>query len=372
MAMKTYLVGGAVRDAMLGLPVGERDWVVVGASSEELTRRGYHCVGRHFPVFLHPETHEEYALARRETKTGPGYRGFAVQANPGVSLETDLQRRDLTINAMARGEDGVLVDPFAGAADLRARILRHVSDAFAEDPVRVLRLARFAARFQALGFRAHPSTLERVTHMARSGELDALVPERVWQELRRALIQPHPEVFFQVLSSGQALAPVFPELVAAGSRYHDGLSALRASVAMSASAAVRLAALLCAALDAEASQGLALRLRLPGKVRDLLLLATRIHADLPEKLTPRSALALFQRSDALRQPQRFQQALLAVLAARGVVPPRRAQVVNALRRVCGVNPAALLAAGHQGADLARELRGLQLKALQRWLANSAD
>ena len=210
--MEVYLVGGAVRDELLGRTVRERDWVVVGARPEELEQRGYRAVGQDFPVFLHPDTHEEYALARTERKTGRGYHGFEFQASPDVSLEQDLARRDLTINAMARNADGVLIDPYGGREDLDNRLLRHVSPAFAEDPVRILRLARFAARYHRLGFRVAPETLELCRQMVDSGEVDALVPERVWQELSRALMEPTPVPFFRVLRACGALARVLPEV----------------------------------------------------------------------------------------------------------------------------------------------------------------
>ena len=210
--MRVYLVGGAVRDRLLGRPVHERDWVVVGATPEELMSLGYQPVGREFPVFLHPVTHEEYALARQERKVGPGYRGFTTQFAPTVTLEEDLKRRDLTINAMAETEDGALVDPYGGQADLAARMLRHVSEAFVEDPVRILRVARFAARYASLGFHVAPQTLELMRRITADGEARTLVPERVWQETERALGEARPEVFFQTLRACGALAVIFPEL----------------------------------------------------------------------------------------------------------------------------------------------------------------
>src|SRR5688572_28478050 len=194
--VKVYLVGGAVRDELLGLPVKERDYVVVGATPEEMVAAGFKPVGKDFPVFLHPETHEEYALARTERKSGRGYKGFQVHAAPEVTLEEDLKRRDLTINAIAKAEDGALTDPFGGRKDLGARVLRHVSEAFAEDPVRILRVARFAARF---GFKVHEGTMKLMQDMVNSGEADFLVPERVWQEFSRGLGERHPELMFQVL-----------------------------------------------------------------------------------------------------------------------------------------------------------------------------
>src|ERR1700694_4162979 len=207
--MKVYSVGGSVRDELLGLPVQDRDHVVVGADPDEMARRGFRPVGADFPVFLHPETNEEYALARTERKTAPGYKGFAFHADSSVTLEEDLRRRDLTINAMARGEDGVLVDPYHGERDLRAGLLRHVSDAFAEDPVRILRVARFAARF---GFAVAPETMALMRRMVQSGEADALVPERVWQELSRGLMEKSPSRMIAVLRECAALARILPEL----------------------------------------------------------------------------------------------------------------------------------------------------------------
>src|SRR5256714_614991 len=212
--MRVYLVGGGVRDRLLGVPVRERDWVVVGAQPQELERAGYLPVGREFPVFLHPQTHEEYALARRERKVAPGYRGFTTQSSPEVSLEEDLQRRDLTINAMAESEDGQLVDPYGGQADLAARVLRHVSEAFVEDPVRILRVARFAARYADLGFRVADETVQLMQRMTQAGEVSALVAERVWQETERALGESRPEVVFETLRACRALAARFPAVEA--------------------------------------------------------------------------------------------------------------------------------------------------------------
>ena len=210
--MQVYLVGGAVRDALLGVAVKERDWVVVGGTREELLRLNYREVGRDFPVFLHPETHEEHALARLERKVSPGYRGFAVEFGPEVTLEEDLARRDLTINAIARSADGALIDPHGGRRDLEARVLRHVSPAFVEDPVRVLRVARFAARFAPLGFQVAPETLALMRAMVERREVDTLVAERVWQETEKALHEPKAGEFFRVLRACGALQPIYPEL----------------------------------------------------------------------------------------------------------------------------------------------------------------
>ncbi|MFC4528923.1 multifunctional CCA addition/repair protein [Dyella halodurans] len=210
--MHIYLVGGAVRDKLLGKPLVDRDHVIVGARPEDLLAKGYRPVGKDFPVFLHPQTGEEYALARTERKTGRGYHGFAFHADPTVTLEEDLARRDLTINAMAEAEDGALVDPFNGARDLEQRLLRHVSAAFVEDPVRLLRVARFAARFAPLGFSVAPDTMALMQQMVRDGEIDHLVPERVWQETRKALAEAQPSAFLRVLRESGALAVLFPEI----------------------------------------------------------------------------------------------------------------------------------------------------------------
>jgi len=211
--MSVYLVGGAVRDRLLGLPEGDRDWVVTGETPESMTARGFRPVGRDFPVFLHPKTGEEYALARTERKTGPGHQGFVVHASPDVTLEEDLARRDLTINAIARRPDGSLVDPFQGQADIQARVLRHVSDAFVEDPLRVLRVARFAARFHALGFQVAEETLTLMQDLSRrESDMQALSAERVWAETHKALSEPAPQVYVQVLREAGALEILFPEL----------------------------------------------------------------------------------------------------------------------------------------------------------------
>jgi tRNA nucleotidyltransferase (CCA-adding enzyme) len=212
--MEIYLVGGAVRDALLNLPAGDRDWVVVGADQASMEAQGFKAVGRDFPVFLHPKTGEEYALARTERKSGRGYRGFVVDADPSVTLEQDLQRRDFTLNAIARAEDGTLVDPYGGVRDIEARVLRHVGPAFIEDPLRVLRAARFMARFASLGFTLAPETLALMREIAASGELDALVPERVWQELRKALASAQPSAFLRTLHDAHALGAVLPEVEA--------------------------------------------------------------------------------------------------------------------------------------------------------------
>ena len=255
-SMQVYLVGGAVRDQLLGIPVRERDWVVVGARPADLEKLGYVPVGRDFPVFLHPKTHEEYALARLESKVAPGYRGFSTRFSPEVTLEEDLKRRDLTINAIAQSAAGELIDPYGGRRDLEARVLRHVSEAFVEDPVRVLRVARFAARFGERRFSVAPETMALMQAMVKSGEINALVPERVWQETERALGEARPEIFFQTLRDCGALEVIFPEIAALygvpqPARWHPEIDtgvhvmmALQCAVRLGASTPVRFAVLM--------------------------------------------------------------------------------------------------------------------------------
>jgi len=254
--METYLVGGAVRDTLLGRPVNERDWVVIGETPETMVKHGFRPVGKDFPVFLHPQSNDEYALARTERKTAPGYRGFTIHADPDVSLQQDLIRRDLTINAMALTPDGQLIDPYGGLQDLQNRIFRHVSPAFAEDPVRILRVARFAARYQSLGFTLADETNQLMQTMVVAGEVDALVPERVWAELSKALAEPTPSAFFYTLKNCGALAKIFPEIndlfgVPQPEQYHPEIDtglhcmmALEQSVLLSESTEVRFAALM--------------------------------------------------------------------------------------------------------------------------------
>jgi tRNA nucleotidyltransferase (CCA-adding enzyme) len=300
--MKIYQVGGSVRDQLLNLPVADRDYVVVGATPEQLTALGYKPVGRDFPVFLHPDTHEEYALARTERKTAPGYQGFVFHTSPDVTLEEDLARRDFTINAMARGEDGVLVDPYHGQADLKAGVLRHVSEAFAEDPVRILRCARFAARF---GFSVAPETMALMRRMSQNGEVDALVPERVWQELARGLMEKDPGRMFAVLDECGALARVLPECLPwqAGA---DNMRALAYAARLGLTLQVRFAAFAGSAGEPRV-RALCERVRVPADCRDLALLYVRHAAALAAAATlDAGALAdLVQRADGLRQPGRF-------------------------------------------------------------------
>lgn len=326
--MRVYLVGGAVRDELLGRAVKERDWVVVGSSPEEMQQLGYRAVGRDFPVFLHPATHEEYALARRERKVGPGYRGFSTQFSGDVTLEQDLQRRDLTINAMARDAQGAIIDPFGGQRDLAARVLRHVSDAFVEDPVRILRIARFAARFAGLGFTVAPETLALLRRMVENGEVRALVPERLWRELARALAEPAPEAALDLLQACGALAVLLPEL-----RWDErARGALRAAVAASADASVRFAALLGATPEA-AVAALCERLRVPTEFFELATLNARWGARLLEagNGSADAILGLLEQLDAFRRADRFERLLQAAEAGVAAAPAQASLVERARR-----------------------------------------
>lgn len=341
--LDTYLVGGGVRDRLLGLPVMEHDYVVVGMTPEGLLRRGFRQVGRDFPVFLHPITSDEYALARTERKTAPGYRGFVVHAEPSVTLEQDLERRDLTINALALAPDGTLIDPFGGRADLEARILRHVSPAFAEDPVRVLRVARFATRFANLGFQVAPETLDLMARMVEAGEVDALVAERVWQELSKALAEDRPSLFFEVLRGCGALARLLPELdrlwgVPQPKKWHPEIDTgahtmlvLDMAARLSPGPEVRFAAL-CHDLGKGATppeiwpshkghegRSVALldavcdRLRVPNRFRGLARITARYHGLVHklDELRDTTILDLLEGADAFRRPERFHQMLTA-------------------------------------------------------------
>ncbi|HSW92786.1 MAG TPA: multifunctional CCA tRNA nucleotidyl transferase/2'3'-cyclic phosphodiesterase/2'nucleotidase/phosphatase [Gammaproteobacteria bacterium] len=304
--MKIYLVGGAVRDELLGRPVQEKDWVVVGATPEQMLKRGFRKVGKDFPVFLHPETGEEYALARTERKVGRGYTGFQFDTSPAVSLEEDLIRRDLTINAIAKKPDGEFFDPYHGRADIENKWLRHVSPAFVEDPVRVLRVARFAARFFESGFRVAPETNALMTEMVHSGELDALVPERVWKEWEKSLTEKNPEKFFEVLSDCTALPQLFPTIVLSG----KGVQALQRAVSLTSDPCIRLAVLLhdLTVLDI---QELSDRYRLPGDYRELALLVAKYVGQYNTIDQEKNVIALFRDLDAFRREERMRQFVLA-------------------------------------------------------------
>ena len=339
--MEIYTVGGAVRDALLGLPVADRDYVVVGATPEQMTALGYQPVGQDFPVFLHPQTHEEYALARTERKSGSGYKGFTVYAAPEVTLEEDLYRRDLTINAIAQDASGQLIDPYGGQADLKARLFRHVSAAFAEDPVRILRIARFAARFH--DFSIAPETLTLMREMVAAGEINALVPERVWQELSRGLLEARPSRMFYVLRECGALVRLLPEIdclfgVPQPPQHHPEIDTgvhvmlvVDWAAQQGYSLPVRFAAL-CHDLGKGATppafwprhyghegksvdlvRTLSERIRVPTDCRDLAIAVARDHGNVHRafELRPATVIELLERVDAFRRPHRFEECLQA-------------------------------------------------------------
>ena len=360
--MQVYLVGGAVRDELLGRPVAERDWVVVGATPEEMERLGYRAVGREFPVFLHPDTKEEYALARLERKTGPGYRGFATEFSPDVSLEQDLRRRDLTINAMARSAAGTLIDPYGGRNDLQQRQLRHVSPAFAEDPVRVLRVARFAARFADLGFQVAAATRTLMQAMVVNGEVTALVPERVWREMERALGEPTPEAFFDTLQDCGALRVVLPELHWEPSDREP----LRAAVRVTPDASVRFAALM-AGTAVQGIETLCERLRVPNPYRELALLCARLQDRIEEALSLDASglLELLEGADAFRRPERFGRLMLSS-AARSGAPEAQALLKNAAAAAAQVALDAARMRELKGPAIAAALRAARIERLQRF------
>ena len=386
--MRTYRVGGAVRDALLGLPVHDEDWVVVGATPDQMIEAGFLPVGKDFPVFLHPETREEHALARTERKTGRGYHGFAFHAAPDVTLEQDLGRRDLTINAIAQAEDGALIDPYGGQQDLRARVLRHVTEAFREDPVRILRVARFAARFA--DFSLAPETLDLMRSMVEEGEADHLVPERVWQELARGLMESRPSRMFDVLRSCGALARVLPEVdrlwgVPQRADYHPevdtgvhNMMVLDMSARLEAPLPVRFA---CLTHDlgkgttpveilpkhigheqrsAKLLQTVCNRLRVPNDCRELADVVAREHGNIhrSNEFGAAAIVRLLERCDAFRKPQRFDLVLLACECdARGRLGleersyPQRQRLQGALQAAQQVSTAGIAeAAREQGLD----------------------
>ncbi len=381
--MQTYLVGGAVRDKLLGLPVKDEDWVVVGSSREDLLSLGYLQVGKGFPVFLHPETKQEYALARRESKTAPGHTGFEFDTSPQVTLEQDLQRRDLTINAMAENSDGQLCDPYNGKADLEARILRHVSEAFSEDPLRVLRVARFAARLHKLGFRIADETMLLMQSMVRGGELDYLVEERVWQEIERGMAAPSPAEFVRVLRECGALQVILPEVdnlfgVPQPEKYHPEIDTgihillcLEQIAGLSHDPVARYATLIHdvgkavsdrtkwpshfghETLGLKLQSAITRRLKVPNEYAQLAALVCEHHTKLHRvaQLKPKTLLGLLESLDAIRRPERFDKFLLACEAdARGRTGledenyPQRDYLLRILEAVCGIDVATLLAA----------------------------
>ena len=411
--MKIYMVGGAVRDRLLGRPVSDRDWVVVGATPEQMVAQGYLPVGRDFPVFLHPKTREEYALARTERKNGRGYRGFAVQTSPEVTLDEDLARRDLTINAIAASADwaktGVLVDPYGGQRDLQDCVLRHVTDAFREDPVRILRVARFAARFT--DFTVAPETMALMCEMVQAGEADHLVAERVWQELARGLMEEQPSRMFEVLRACGALAVVLPEVnrlwgVPQRAEYHPEIDTgihlmmvLDMAARLQAPLAVRFA---CLTHDlgkgttpahvlprhigheqrsAQLLKGLAARLRVPVECREIADVVAREHGNIHRsgELGAAALVRLIERCDGIRKPERFDEILLACECdARGRLGleesayPQRARLREALAAVQSVatNVIAANAAeqGFTGPKVGEMIHAARVKAVAAWPA----
>ncbi|MDH1210935.1 multifunctional CCA addition/repair protein [Pseudomonas chengduensis] len=408
--MQIYKVGGAVRDRLLGRPVSEVDWVVVGASAEQMLELGYRPVGADFPVFLHPQTGEEYALARTERKSGRGYGGFTFHASPDVTLEQDLIRRDLTVNAMAEDDQGNLIDPYNGQQDLKARILRHVSPAFAEDPLRVLRVARFAARYAPLGFSVAPETLMLMRQLAESGELAHLTAERSWKEISRALMEPRPEVFVQVLRDCGALAALLPEVddlfgVPQPQAHHPEidtgvhvLSVLHQCAEHDQPLNVRWACLLHdvgKGLTPEAEwprhiahehKGLRLieainaRCKAPRECAELAMLVGEFHTHGHRalELRPSTLLELLQRFDVFRRPQRFVEFVAACeMDARGRLGleqrdyPQAAYLLGAAEAARQVPVKPLLEKGFKGAELGEALNRERLQALKAYKAQHA-
>jgi len=363
--MKMYKVGGAVRDQLLGLPVTDVDWVVVGASAQDMLDLGYRPVGADFPVFIHPTTGAEYALARTERKSGRGYGGFVFHASPEVTLEEDLLRRDLTINAMAEDDDGHIIDPYSGQADLNGRWLRHVAPAFAEDPLRVLRVARFAARYAPLGFRIAPQTLELMHTLSASGELQALTPERSWKEISRALMEPTPRVFFEVLTACGAQGVLFPELKTVSNL---NLSSLQLAAQTDQPLTVRWASLLLG-LGEPAVLALSQRFKVPRECQELAQLSDRYAGQACQgvALGPQPLLDMLQAFDVYRRPQRFEefvQVCALALRAQGQQPdPLATQLQDLAAAVRGVAVKPLIEAGFSGPALGEALKQARLHAV---------
>ena len=360
--MKIYTVGGAVRDQLLGLPVKDHDHVVVGATPEDMLRRGFRPVGKDFPVFLHPKTQEEYALARTERKTAPGYRGFVFHTAPDVTLEEDLVRRDLTINAIAQAEDGSLTDPFGGIDDIQNKVFRHVSDAFGEDPVRILRLARFAARFDT--FTVAPATMELMRRMVGGGEVDALVAERVWQEVAKGLMEARPSRMLTVLHECGALARILPELA-----INDHLLRVIDRAAGAGHALCVRFAVLMLAVPLEQINVLSERLRVPNDCRELAVMAAREQAVVAGALdlSAEAIVSLCERCDGLRKPQRFVQMLDAIgcdVQAQGHAFPQSAWLQAMLAAVRGVDAGALAqACAHEPKRIPEVIHAARVEAV---------
>ncbi|MDF0533780.1 multifunctional CCA addition/repair protein [Shewanella sp. A32] len=401
--MQIYLVGGAVRDQLLGLEIKDRDHVVVGATEQQMLELGYRQVGKDFPVFLHPKTQEEYALARTERKTGRGYGGFSCYASPDVTLEQDLLRRDLTINAMALDDDGHLYDPFNGERDLQQKLLRHVSPAFIEDPLRVLRVARFAARYAPLGFKVADETLALMQQIAASGELQALTAERVWQELEKVLQCDEPQVFFEVLRASQSLQPLMPELdalfgIPQPAKWHPEIDtgihtmmALKQAARLTSDTQVRFATLvhdlgkaltpkeLLPKHHGHGQRGLVPirqlceRLRIPAEYRDLALLASDQHQNIHilDELRAETILKLFDKADFWRKPARLRQlALICQADATGRLGleqqkyPQAQLLQQLFDAAVAVNVQPIINAGYQGQAIRQQLNLQRLEQIR--------
>ncbi len=376
--MKIYAVGGSVRDEMLGLAVKDRDFVVVGCTPQQMIDAGYKPVGADFPVFLHPVTRQEYALARTERKTAPGYTGFQFHTSPDVTLVDDLRRRDLTINAMAKDADGTLIDPYGGKKDLADKLLRHVSEAFAEDPVRILRVARFSARFAALGFRVADETMTLMRTMVASGEVDHLVSERVWQEIARGLMEPTPSAMFKVLHASGALAKILPEISVSlklPPTKDLTLQALDFAAQQNFNLPIRFTALTHCIGENQSAESAATiiramceRVRVPVDCRDLALTFARWLEEMRHALTLNSAqlLALLDGTDALRRPDRFRDLLYVT----GCMHPRLRETYQYLRlalaQLQSMNQGEI-AAKVMPADIPNAIRAAKLAALEQFI-----
>jgi tRNA nucleotidyltransferase (CCA-adding enzyme) len=399
--MQTYLVGGAVRDKLLGIPIKDRDWVVVGATPEDMLDNGFKAVGKDFPVFLHPETKEEYALARTERKSGKGYKGFSFHTSLDVTLEDDLQRRDLTINAIAEDEQGNLIDPYAGESDLKEGLLRHVSPAFVEDPLRVLRIARFAA---TLGFKIAPETMMLLKDISDSDELDALVPERVWTEMEKALAGKYPARFLLVLRSCNALEKLFPEIealfgVPQTKEYHPEIDtglhtimSLNQSTRLSSDPIIRFAVLVHdlgkattpredlpshhghEARGAKIIDKLCKRYRIPNKYRELAINVSKFHLDCHriQEMKPETVLKKLEQLDAFRRPERFEQFLIACEAdARGRAGledrdyPQAEYFLKALNNAKEIDAGSLQEQGLEGKALGQEIKKQRIENIKK-------
>lgn len=400
--MQTYLVGGAVRDKLLGRPIKDRDWVVVGGTPQQMLSQGFQSVGADFPVFLHPDSKEEYALARIERKTGAGYTGFSCDASSEVSLEDDLIRRDLTINAMAMDDQGNVIDPYNGQQDLQNRVLRHVSDAFIEDPLRVLRVARFAARYHGLGFNIAPETLALMKTIVANGELAALSAERVWQETARSLLEEHPEVYFENLRRCHALAAWFPELdilwgIPNPPKWHPEIDTgvhtmmvVQQAVKLTDKLSVRFAALVHdlgkgltpaakwpshrghEKLGLEAINTLCDRLKAPNDCRELGLMVSEYHTHIHQafELKASTIVNMLNRCDVWRKPQRFADFLLACKAdARGRTTFEDSEYNNAqyiwqaYEAAAKVDIKAIVAKGYQGPAIKEQIAQQRISAI---------